>query len=578
MAADLQPQAQTPGRYSPGSSPQYCVPQGGSPRYAPVSGFRNNVSSPILVSPIQPQPWNQLPYQQLLPPSNSSSPGLQQQQPLPRTSSRAGMDRSLVATQAQAHPRLFGAIAELVDNSRDQAATRVKIWVEADQCLPVLFVKDNGKGMSHQGIRRMLSMGHAPDRYDKDKLGKYGVGFKSGSMAIGKTALVLTSDGDTYSMGLLSQVLKPRDPEDRTLHTRTVTFKRREVEFDLSVQTEAEAEAAMEDITTVTGLSKNHLLAKLGMIKKTGTLICIMDLSPNSEAATDHVSGSTLHLYELLWTKDNILLANGQKKQRPGNFAVSQPIDWDLMEYMAALYSRPPGREFEITIQGRTVPQWSLRNPSMLKKRSKIYERKFQKEGLAPNEADVATVEFAYSPELKNDSNCGVCIFWRDRMITVFDTMDMMSQKDFGIFGIASTGNFLNPTSNKQEFVNTPNFEEFKKWIKNCYHDYKENNFGDRIQEKADKHDIESTWANCNNRGLSGRLALGYSLSDDDAACSSGLNLMNTEGYGGFGCDDPQEPMAPSEIATAVYSVGRRVPTNTPSKKGQSGPKKQKIV
>lgn len=71
---------------------------------------------------------------------------------------------------------------------------------------PALYVKDDGNGMDHAALVRMLSMGHARDEHNKNKLGKYGVGFKSGSMRIGKTAVVITRQEGSGSVGMLSQV------------------------------------------------------------------------------------------------------------------------------------------------------------------------------------------------------------------------------------------------------------------------------------------------------------------------------------------------------------------------------------
>lgn len=48
----------------------------------------------------------------------------------PSGSNRAmnvAVDKSMIATVAQSHPHVFGAIAELVDNSWDQAASEVQI-------------------------------------------------------------------------------------------------------------------------------------------------------------------------------------------------------------------------------------------------------------------------------------------------------------------------------------------------------------------------------------------------------------------------------------------------------------------
>jgi hypothetical protein len=49
----------------------------------------------------------------------------------------------------------------------------------------------------------MMSFGHCSK--GEEAIGKYGNGFKSGSMRVGRDAIVFTKDQTSYSVGLLSQ-------------------------------------------------------------------------------------------------------------------------------------------------------------------------------------------------------------------------------------------------------------------------------------------------------------------------------------------------------------------------------------
>ncbi|KAL0432620.1 UNVERIFIED_CONTAM: ATPase MORC2B [Sesamum latifolium] len=94
---------------------------------------------------------------------------------------------SYLKTLGQAHSSwIFGAIAELVDNSRDAKATKLEVAISmiysktASKDIPMLSVIDDGHGMSHSDIQRMVSFGHGqPGTDDPDHLGKYGIGFKN---------------------------------------------------------------------------------------------------------------------------------------------------------------------------------------------------------------------------------------------------------------------------------------------------------------------------------------------------------------------------------------------------------------
>lgn len=64
--------------------------------------------------------------------------------------------------------------------------------------------------------------------------------------------------------------------------------------------------------------------------------------------------------------------------------------------------------------------------------------------------------------------------------------MSVMGPKDFGIVGFVSCGSILNPTNNKQAFVsNTDSFEAMEEWIKACFEDYRQQEFGVQLQERT---------------------------------------------------------------------------------------------
>lgn len=50
---------------------------------------------------------------------------------------------------------------------------------KAGEDIPMLSVKDDGQGMTHKEIVRMVSFGHKqPDTDDPDHIGRFGIGFK----------------------------------------------------------------------------------------------------------------------------------------------------------------------------------------------------------------------------------------------------------------------------------------------------------------------------------------------------------------------------------------------------------------
>nr|KAG5704012.1 hypothetical protein BaRGS_032101 [Batillaria attramentaria] len=115
-------------------------------------------------------------------------------------------------SNSTSHTWAFSAAAELIDNAYDPDVAASELWIDWEmingkQCLT--FV-DNGKGMDHTHLLHMLSFGYC-EKAEHEALrtykpiGKYGNGFKSGSMRLAKDALVFTVCRNTASVGFLSQ-------------------------------------------------------------------------------------------------------------------------------------------------------------------------------------------------------------------------------------------------------------------------------------------------------------------------------------------------------------------------------------
>ncbi|PVH47527.1 hypothetical protein PAHAL_4G080600 [Panicum hallii] len=90
-------------------------------------------------------------------------------------------DPSYLRTLSQTHAGwIFGAIAELIDNSRDAGASRLNISVEslfskkAQRKITVLSVIDDGQGMTYADMMRMISFGHKrPTDHREDQIGRF---------------------------------------------------------------------------------------------------------------------------------------------------------------------------------------------------------------------------------------------------------------------------------------------------------------------------------------------------------------------------------------------------------------------
>ncbi|KAI6079773.1 MORC family CW-type zinc finger protein 3 [Aix galericulata] len=112
-------------------------------------------------------------------------------------------------TNSTSHTWPFSAVAELIDNAYDPDVSAKQIWIDKTVINDniCLTFTDNGNGMNTEKLHKMLSFGFSEKSVMNGRVpvGLYGNGFKSGSMRLGKDAIVFTKNGETMSVGLLSQ-------------------------------------------------------------------------------------------------------------------------------------------------------------------------------------------------------------------------------------------------------------------------------------------------------------------------------------------------------------------------------------
>lgn len=83
------------------------------------------------------------------------------------------------------------AVADLVDNSITAEATEVNVVVEFDGEASRVFISDNGRGMTVNGLTEALRFG-SRRAYGRGDLGRYGLGLKTASLSQGRCLTVVT--------------------------------------------------------------------------------------------------------------------------------------------------------------------------------------------------------------------------------------------------------------------------------------------------------------------------------------------------------------------------------------------------
>uniref|UniRef100_A0A9J7ZXV6 MORC family CW-type zinc finger 2 n=1 Tax=Cyprinus carpio carpio TaxID=630221 RepID=A0A9J7ZXV6_CYPCA len=134
---------------------------------------------------------------------------------------RAQLTFEYLHTNSTTHEFLFGALAELVDNSRDANATRIDIYTEKRPDLRggfMLCFLDDGTGMDPSEATHVIQFGKSSKRFpESTHIGQYGNGLKSGSMRIGKDFILFTKKDDKLTCLFLSRTFHEEEGLDEVI-------------------------------------------------------------------------------------------------------------------------------------------------------------------------------------------------------------------------------------------------------------------------------------------------------------------------------------------------------------------------
>ncbi|CAI5446686.1 unnamed protein product [Caenorhabditis angaria] len=116
---------------------------------------------------------------------------------------KATISYEYLHSNSTTHDYLLGAIAELVDNSRDARAKNLKIDFDREE--EYLSLLDDGCGMTKRETETVLSFGFSNKRNMEGMIGQYGNGLKSGAMRIANDMILLTKKDGQFTCLLLSR-------------------------------------------------------------------------------------------------------------------------------------------------------------------------------------------------------------------------------------------------------------------------------------------------------------------------------------------------------------------------------------
>lgn len=371
--------------------------------------------------------------------------------PLAQDSTDVGVRLSTLSpkylhTNSTSHTWPFSAIAELIDNAYDPDVNARQLWIDVKRYHKYnycLVFTDNGAGMGPEKLHKMLSFGFC-DKVAKNghmPVGHYGNGFKSGSMRLGKDAIVFTKNGDTKSVGFLSQTYLEAIKAE-TILVPMVTW-----DSDGKIVQKSDKDKALQDILTHSMFKhKEELFAEFAGIQNPGgTRIIIFNVRTTSDGKPEFDFSTALDDIKIPEDTDSEI-SKLKRQERQNHIPES---DYSLRAYCAILYLKP---RMQIILRGKKVRTMVI--TKSLSKTEMDYYRPSLREGNTHAGAlngQKTKITFGFS---QNRNHYGIMMYHRNRLIKPYVRVGYQLKANnlgVGVVGVIEC-DFLQPTHNKQDF------------------------------------------------------------------------------------------------------------------------------
>ncbi|XP_058235919.1 MORC family CW-type zinc finger protein 3b isoform X2 [Hemibagrus wyckioides] len=296
---------------------------------------------------------------------------------------------------------------------------------------------DNGAGMTRAKLHKMLSFGYSDKKALRDHVpvGVYGNGFKSGSMRLGKDAIVFTKTRDSMSIGLLSQSYLQAIKAQQIM-VPILTFRR-------DGQNLPEDAASLDAILRHSLFStEKELFTELRAISTagpTGTRIIIWNLRMTTNGETEFNFDADKY--------DVQIRANASEKTQECR-AMTPESDYSLRAYCSILYLKP---RMQINIRGQKV-KTQLISKSLAYIANDNYRPSFL----------TKRIRITFGFNTKSKEHYGIMMYHKNRLIKAYEKVSCqrkVERKGVGVIGVIEC-NFLQPTHNKQDFDDTDKYRK----------------------------------------------------------------------------------------------------------------------
>ncbi|KAM3934638.1 MORC family CW-type zinc finger protein 3 [Leptodactylus fuscus] len=395
-------------------------------------------------------------------------------------------------TNSTSHTWPFSAIAELIDNAYDPDVNAKQIWIDQTVLnghLSLIFT-DNGNGMTMDKLHKMLSFGfsdkvavqgHVP-------VGLYGNGFKSGSMRLGKDAIVLTKNEAAMHVGMLSQTYLEAVNAEHVMVPIISFNKQKQL-----VRNSGDADANLQAILRHSLLNtQKDLLTELDAIfGKKGTRIIIWNLRQDKNGQTEFDFNTDKYDIRIPEEFDGSSRKGYKKQERPDH--VAPDSDYSLRAYCSILYLKP---RMQIIIRGQKV-QTQLVSKNLAHIEKDVYR---------PKSISHRPVKITFGYNCRNKEHYGIMMYHKNRLIKAYMRVGCQLKANnmgVGVVGVIEC-NYLKPTHNKQDFDYTNDYRLTLTAVGDKLNDYwnemkLQKNMLSSVPVEDEQKRPDQTWAQCDS-------------------------------------------------------------------------------
>ena len=336
-----------------------------------------------------------------------------------------------------------------------------------------IIVQDDGVGMDRRRLVGMLSFGFSDKEHKAGNVGRFGIGFKSGSMRLARDALILTKRDGYAHVAFLSQTFL----DDAELDDILIPMFSWRMERDATtggrvsyVASEpANTKKWDEHMSVILRYSfvpsEPQLMRELDKIRGShGTRIVLFNLRDPPEL--DFTSyKDDIRLVGAIPDDERAVRGPIFQQSREGQQAsIDVQEDYSLRAYMEILYLKP---RCEFTLRGRPVVP---RDPIAHLAREYYVFPEYKPRGL---DAGI-TIHIGYAAD-ETSKKCGFHIYNKNRLIRMHQRFGSQLQANTmmkDMIGVIEADS-LEPTHNKQAFKEADiTYQKFKRHLVQCMQDY----------------------------------------------------------------------------------------------------------